>query len=312
MNTIVDGENNDNIGELSLNSIATMLWNGKYVILGTSVVAMVLAVLIGFSIHNVYRAEALLVPKLQGGQSDLANLASQYGGLAQLAGIDLSAGSVDKTELGLEVIRSRKFLSNFVKSHELLMPLMASDGWDQSSGELLIDEDVYDLERGEWTRDSKPPRRPRPSAQESVEKFAEQLHVSRDKKTGYVTVAITHHSPRIAQEWVELIIADLNFTIQEDDIREAQNAIEYLEVQIQATPLADVQQVLYRLIGEQYKTVMLANASDEYLFKTIDPAVVPEEKYAPNRIFIILALTLLGFFVGSVFVLARPGKYAHD
>ena len=50
---------------------------------------------------------------------------------------------------------------------------------------------------------------------------------------------------------------------------------------------------------------MLANASPEYLFQTIDPAVVPELKAKPRRALIAVVGTLLGGMLGVLMVLVR-------
>jgi uncharacterized protein involved in exopolysaccharide biosynthesis len=51
---------------------------------------------------------------------------------------------------------------------------------------------------------------------------------------------------------------------------------------------------------------MLANAQSEYIFKTVDPAVVPQEKSEPKRALIAIVATMLGGMLGVfiVFVLA--------
>ena len=67
-----------------------------------------------------------------------------------------------------------------------------------------------------------------------------------------------------------------------------------------------MKQVFYQLIENETRTVMLANAQQEYVFNTIDPAVVPQEKSEPKRALIAIMATLLGgiFGVFAVFVSA--------
>ena len=50
---------------------------------------------------------------------------------------------------------------------------------------------------------------------------------------------------------------------------------------------------------------MLAQVRTEYLFKTIDPAVVPEEKDEPKRALICVLGFLLGGMLGVLWVLVR-------
>ena len=100
--------------------------------------------------------------------------------------------------------------------------------------------------------------------------------------------------------------------MREQDVKEAEARIAYLEGKLQETNIAGMQQVFYQLIESETRTVMLANAQDEYIFKTVDPAVVPQEKSEPKRALIAIVATMLGGMLGvfAVFVIAfiRSGK----
>ena len=61
-------------------------------------------------------------------------------------------------------------------------------------------------------------------------------------------------------------------------------------------------EVFFGLIGEQIKAIMLAKIADEYLFTTLDPAVVPERKLKPRRSLMVLSSTMIGTFVGLLLV----------
>ena len=61
------------------------------------------------------------------------------------------------------------------------------------------------------------------------------------------------------------------------DINEAESAIAYLRQQVESSPLADLRKLFYELIQKQTEVMMLANVRYEYVFKTIDPAIVPEK-----------------------------------
>ena len=129
--------------------------------------------------------------------------------------------------------------------------------------------------------------------------------MSQDKQTGYVTVSIDHQSPVIAAQWVSWLIEDVNQAVKTQDVSEAQKSIEYLREQVSNTSLADLQAVFFDLIQSQTETVMLAEVRQEYVFKTIDPAVAPEEKSKPSRALICVLGTLLGGMLGMVIVLIR-------
>lgn len=276
-----------------------ILWAGRWIIGGATLTAAVIAVAVALFLPSVYRAEALLAPNDHEGAGGLSALAAQYGGLASLAGISLGGGQADKTALGLEILKSRKFISEFVQRRDLLVPLMAARGWNRSTGELELDTDDYDAASGKWIRDVSPPRQVIPSAQEAYEEFTDILSVDEDSTTGFVTLAIEHYSPDVAKQWVDWLVEDLNSSIMLQDVEEAEQAIRYLNEQIESTSIADLQTVFFNLIEEQTKTVMLAKVTDEYLLKTVDPAVSPEKKSKPKRPLIVILAAFLGALLAT-------------
>ena len=295
-------------GQIDILRLVQALWGGKTLIVATTIAALMLGVGVSLMLPNIYRAEVLLAPNERDSAGGLSSLADQYGGLASLAGISFGGDSADKTVLGIETLKSRKFISEFVNRHNLWVPLFAAEGWNVTTGELEIDSDVYDADTQTWVRDIKPPRTEFPSAQEAYEEFSDLLFVGQDGKTGLVTVSVEHYSPHLARQWVDWLIEDLNASVMHQDVVEAEHAITYLNEQIENTSLAEMQSIFFALIMEQTKTVMLARVSPEYLFKTVDPAVVPELKVKPKRAIICILFCVFGFGIGVVAVLARSGR----
>ena len=146
----------------------------------------------------------------------------------------------------------------------------------------------------------------RPSVQEAHELFSEEfLSVDQDTKTGFVTVAVTHYSPTVARNWVILIVKGVNEAVRARDVEEAEKSIAFLNQQRLKTSLVSLTEVFAELIEQQTKTVMLANASDEYVFQVIEPPVAPELKSDPKRALICVLGTLLGGLLAVLFVLIR-------
>lgn len=137
--------------------------------------------------------------------------------------------------------------------------------------------------------------------------FSEILSVSEAKDTGYVTLAVEHKSPVLAQQWVTWLVDDINRAVREQDIDEASRSITYLKEQVGNTSLAELQSMFFELIQSQTETVMLAQVRPEYVFKTVDPAVVPEEKSKPKRALICVLGTMLGGMFGILVVFIRHG-----
>ena len=141
--------------------------------------------------------------------------------------------------------------------------------------------------------------------QQTYKEFLERLNVEQDTKTGMVRVSVEYYSPELAQQWVTQIVVELNQYMRERDAAVAIRSIDYLNIQVAQTNLADAQSMLFSIIEEQTKTLMLANVLDEYVFTTVDPAVVPEEKDKPKRSLIVAVALVLGGMLGIFFALVR-------
>ncbi|UTZ26438.1 LPS O-antigen length regulator [Vibrio campbellii] len=292
--------------EIDLGELFKALWKGKWIIIATTFVFAVGAVLYALSLPNIYKADALLAPAESSNGGGLSKMAGQLGGLAALAGVNLGAGESSQTDLAVQVMKSRQFVEAFINKHELLVPLMAAKGWDLANNKLILDEDLYNSKTGEWLREPNGLRGATPTAQEAFEVFSKEvLSVNKDKESGLYTVSVKNYSPYVAQQWVNWLIEDINKVMRERTIAEASQNLSYLNTQLQKTAVADMQSMFYKLIEEQTKNLMLAEVQDEFIFKTVDPAIIPELKDSPKRALICVLSTLLGIMFGGVIVLIR-------
>lgn len=290
--------------EIDLRELFATLWRGKWLIIATTFVFAAAGV--GYALYkpNIYQASVLLAPSQnEGGGID--GLSGQLGGLASLAGINLGGGGSNQTVIAKEVVQSRAFLTNFMHRHNLLKPLMAVEGWNEDTNEWVYDRGVYNPDTNEWLPDSDGESQ-KPTDWELVEAFREDhLSVSEAKDTGMITVSVKHYSPVAAQQWAQWLVGDINEHMRAQDVEEAEASITYLEGKLKETNIGGMQQVFYQLIESETRTVMLASAKKEYVFKTIDPAVVPEEESEPKRALIAVIATLIGGMLGVFIVFIR-------
>ncbi|MFB2800281.1 Wzz/FepE/Etk N-terminal domain-containing protein [Shewanella seohaensis] len=292
--------------EIDLRELFSVIWKGKWLIIAITIVFAIASVVFAILQPNIYKSEALLAPASEEQGGGLSALASQFGGLASLAGVNIGAkGGTDKTQLAIEVLKSRQFTSEFIQKHNILADLMAAKKWDSAADKLVYDEDNYIEATKSWVRKVKAPFKPEPSMQEAYKEFNKIIVVNKDKESGMVKISIEHLSPTVAQQWVTWLIQDINNVMKDRDVAEAHRSTKFLNKQIALTNVADIKTVLYKLIEEQAKTIMFAEVRDEYVFKTIDPALAPEEKAKPKRALICVLGTMLGGILGVMFALVR-------
>ncbi|CCO48249.1 O-antigen length determinant protein [Vibrio nigripulchritudo SOn1] len=289
--------------EIDLRELFFALWKGKWVIILFTVSFAGGGVFYALSQPNTYKATAVLASTSDSGKGGMAAMAAQFGGLASLAGLNLGGAGTDNKAMALAVLQSRQFINSFIHKHDLLVPLMASTNWNKSSGELELDAELYDAATQQWIREVAVGKSAIPTDWEAHKAFKAILSSSEDKISGLVSLSITHYSPIVAQQWVDWLVLDLNAWMKEKSLSETKRNIGYLEQQLDKTNIADMRTVFFQLIEEQTKNLMLAEVETEFAFKTIDPAVVPEEKAGPKRALICVLATLLGGTMGIFLVL---------
>lgn len=289
--------------KLDLKELLLILWKEKVLVSIVTLTLTVATVYYAISIPNTYKAEVLLAPV--GESSGMGGLSGQLSGLAAIAGVNLSSGKGERLQLALETMTSRSFLGEFVARHDILVPLMALKSWDPITGETTYDASQYDTAKREWVREVHPSKSVIPTEWEAYKAFSEKLSYETHKSSGYITLSLELISPELARDWVTKLVDDINAKVKRDELAEIQRNIDYLTEQLEKTKLAEMQKVFYQLIEEQIKNQMLAQAQNEFVFKTIDPAIVPEEKAGPKRAVICILGAMVSGLLAMLIALAN-------
>jgi uncharacterized protein involved in exopolysaccharide biosynthesis len=284
------------VDEIDISILFRLLWDSKFKILTVMFITTTLFFMYSLSLPNVYKSEALLSP-LQS-TDDMNGLASQFGGLASLAGVDLSSAS-GRTNLGLELLKSRTFFKELANETDLKVNLSATKGWNKHDGNIIFDPDKYDSESKTWLNQKEyvlfgKNETLEPSLLEVYDIYKDSLFVEQITDSGFIVISFQHLSPKFAKDIILSIVSQINNRIRADDIAQANLAINYLSEQLIETKNTSLREGLYALIQKQTETKMLAKVTPEYVFKIIDPPVEPEEKIGPKR----LLWSLFGAFIG--------------
>ena len=254
------------------------------------VLATLSGLFMAFVIPRRYEAEVVALPRGNDRSNLLSTVGGQLGGIAALAG--LSGGQNGQRAEALQMLESNVLAREFIADNNLLPVLFASD-WDATGQK--------------WKT------RPR-TLNQGVEYFDHNVRsVLEDRRTGLVTVRIMWKDPSRAAAWANELVRRANDRLRERAVARAQGAITYLKREARNADAVEIQQSLYHLMEEQYKTLLLANVNDDYEFSLIDPAVAPDpEQYAfPKKPLFAFG----GFFFGLVLVLGavfiRAGQRVH-
>ncbi|MBO1926301.1 hypothetical protein J3998_01820 [Thiomicrorhabdus sp. 6S2-11] len=298
--------------EIDLRELWHAVWSRKWSIVLITALVMSVALVYALNQKNYYKAQVVLASAQGEGKS--AGLAAQFGGLASLAGINIGGGGASDTGTAIAILQSRKFGERFIQENNL-KPVLFADSWDKnkqawiakSPSVLASIKNIVSPASNEATpgyqRESLAPNEP--SLWNAYKRFKGIVSVAEDKKSGFITLSVEFIDPVLAAKWATQMVKDINAQMKEQSLTEAQRSNAYLEQQLKKTSLAEVKQSIYQMMEANIKTMMLANTSEDVVFKTIDPAVVPEEKSKPKRALIMAVAMVLGLMLGIFWALIR-------
>jgi len=259
--------------EINLLDLWKVLVDYKTLILIVTALATIIALLTALFMPPVYRAEVLLAPATQEDGSRFSAMASQFGGLASLAGIDVGGGGSSLDE-AIALLNSREFTNKFIRDEKLLSVLFEQ----------------------EWDADNKQWQDKVPTEWEAYKLFDAIRMINVDRKTGLIILAIEWKAPEQAADWANKLVQRINIKLRNEAILKSEKSIQYLNNELKRTSVIEVKQSIYKLIEAQTKNKMLANTQHEYAFRVLDPAVAAEEKIKPQRKLIVV----LGFILGAM------------
>ena len=258
-------------GEIDLIALLGTLWQHKYIVVVATALFVVGSLYIAITATPLYRADVVVARVSNGNMSGAANLASQFGGLGRLAGINLNSGGPGQEAQA--VLESRRLTEEFIKSKDLLDVVLPDEG------------------------------RPKTLWRAVVQFRDAALNIREDVAEGISTVSISWTDPETAALWANEYVALANELLRTRALTQAESNIEYLRKQVEDTNVVELERVIYDIIESEIQTLMLANGRAEYAFTVVDPAVAPEIRVSPRRKVIVLSGTALGVVVGIVLVL---------
>jgi LPS O-antigen subunit length determinant protein (WzzB/FepE family) len=183
---------------------------------------------------------------------------------------------------------------------------MAAKSYDRASKELVFNQEIYDSETKTWKRELNDYGLAMPSYIEAHRTYKGSLiSINKDKETGFISIHIEHISPVFAKEFLELIIREANALLRNRDVKESNQALEYLKTELSKTSFVEIRESINSLIKAQLETQMMAKINEEYSLAIIDPPFIPEQKSKPIRSIIVILSTIFGGFLSVMIVLGR-------
>ncbi|MDC2891339.1 Wzz/FepE/Etk N-terminal domain-containing protein [Psychrosphaera algicola] len=127
-----DGHALYSFGEyITFEEIITCVWKHKIKVLLSTFIISILSLFHALSLPNVYQSTISLVPAQGDNGGSLSSLASKYGGIAAMAGINIGGEESNRIEHAIELMTSWPYIEKFLNKNNLFEMFTASNGWNE-------------------------------------------------------------------------------------------------------------------------------------------------------------------------------------
>jgi capsular polysaccharide biosynthesis protein len=261
--------------EISLLDLGVTIVENLRLLILAPIFAGCTALLVGtYAIDPFFTAKTSLLPPGASGGGTAAALASQFGGLASLAGINLPVGAGQAKP----------------------MAYLQSD----SMRNALIDR--FDLVK----------RYEAKLKEDARKTLATKVKIAEDKKTGLISIEVTDLDPAFAAQLANAHVEELQKVLNAQALEDARERRQFLERQIEEASKKPYQSPLVRdavLQGliRQFETTRIeeAGAGNSARIQQVDVAQAPERKSGPKRALIAVITALATGFALLLFVFMR-------
>ncbi len=230
--------------------------------------------------------------------SDMSSLASQYSGIASMAGINVSSGA-DNGDIAVAKINSREFFNHLTTFDDVLPNILAAEAYDIKDKKVIFNEKLYDSEKGIWLQG-------RPSMEKAYNIYKKQmLWIRKAGDTKFISITIKHISPEFSHRMITLIFDEINNLTREKDNTETSQSLAYLEDLLPNTKIKDVKETISKLIESQIQKNMLSEIREDYFLEYLDKSIVPENPDSLSKKVLLLLSFLMNLIFSSLVFLIR-------
>jgi uncharacterized protein involved in exopolysaccharide biosynthesis len=212
--------------------------------------------------------------------TNISGMGSGLGGLGQLAGIDLGSNTSPAEEESYARLLSRVNIQSFLANSEELRDYFTKNS---QGGNIENFEPIFNL-------------------------VNRSVSMSRSKLSGITNIYFSAFDRDISANFLNQLILHTNEFLRGEAKKLSTKKVEFLTIESSTNSYRNIQAIFGRMIEAEIKNKMVANTSEEYAFRVIDPAPIPLSKSSPRTLFNTMLGLLLGLIAGVVLALLRNSK----
>jgi uncharacterized protein involved in exopolysaccharide biosynthesis len=280
--------------EITISIAFNIISRQKKPIMISVFIVMIITLIYGFSLPNIYRSNGIY--EVVGSGSTSSHI--QKSGLTSIAGavgVSLGGGQTNRGDVIVETVRSKTFLKHLLQFDGILPGLVAAKYYNPQSETIGFDPSMYLVEDNTWNGAP-------PTIHDAYKKYSRQLSIFQDQGDNFIYISFDHVSPNFSQEFVLLVIEQLNLKLRSKSLDESNAALNFLEDQLGNTFLIELRSSISSLIQKQLEKKMLADVSDNFALSPIETPFIEQEKESPSRLLLLIWATISSLVIFSMIV----------
>ena len=307
--------------DIDIIAIARYLWSKRKLLLKSSAIAVLVALIVAFSIPKEYTTTVKLMPETNNPANKMGNL----GGLAAIAGVDLGSGTSQDAispELYPDVVHSTPFLlelfpgqvTNKKKTISVSLFNYLNEYQRDAWWSYIIKAPLKGLsyligllgEQDEKS-DKVNPFFLTKEQKAIIKELQSRISVFVDKKTQVVTVSVDMQDPVISAQVTENVVDKLQTYITNYRTQKAKQDLEFTDKVLKEAQVAYYKERLrnemtltfnvYNTLAQKLEQDKLRVQEQTPVYTIIEPATVPLKASAPKKMLILVGfifITLAG------------------
>lgn len=286
--------------EIDLLALAAAIWQRRWIVIGAVIASVAVAIFYLNVATYKHTAELKVIPSQSSGVggSSTGGLA----GLASLAGVNLSKdGGVSPFEQYLEGINSGLVAETLSDNTKIMKELFRSE-WDENTQRFVerrgLLSNVAQSIKGVLGLPTYPWQEPNTARLQGY--IQENVVVSENPKSQFVTVSFEHSDPKFARLFLTELHETLNEELRQKALVRSTKYINYLTAQLQRVTIAEHREALVQALSEQEKFRMTASSGLAYAADPFGSVTVSLRPTSPRPAIVIILSIVLGGVIGSL------------
>ena len=249
-------------------------------------ISSVIGVIYALLATPIYKSELYMISTEQNSEGLLGGgiqgIASQFG-LAGNLDLGSNSESMYNKRVAMKILSSRDFTLDFLYKNNY-MGYLYPKKWDFDKR--TWKEDIYI-----------------PNHEEIMKTMDETRTIYEDLKSGVIEYSLESPYPEFATNFLNNSIKEINLKIREMSKEDGRKNIAYLEKELSKTNLVQAQTVLAALLQDEKQNLMIANTREDFVFRVIDKAIVPKQKFKPSRRTIAVSSFFFGLLISILYII---------